>query len=262
MSSLGTTPRPFLPLSKTYGLLTKVQNASAYAFTTFTVIHGAQILAANVGGSRLSNHWILLGRPFYQDENLEKVLVTGSAVAHILAGLAKAGIRLYWNRNNNKSTTSKLPSTLLPYHHLAGYVLIPLAGLHYYLVRSLPIERYGDSAFIDFGYIAWGLQNKPVFTYGLHTALIIGASYHMVSGAKQLFTKKRKEQVTGTKVPQHGRSVEQKTIDGRHKKQQMIQKGLVAGLSLALISSMIIIGNDTKKIPLRLDFAKMYARII
>jgi hypothetical protein len=261
MSSFGTEPRPFLSLSKTYGLLTKVQNASAYVFTSFTVIHGAQLLAANVGGSRLSNHWILLGRPFYQDEHLEKVLVTGSALAHVLAGLAKAGIRLYWNRNNNKSI-SKQPSTLLPYHHLAGYALIPLTGLHFFLVRSLPIDYYGDSAFIDFGYVAWGLQNKPVFTYGLHTALIVGASYHMVSGAKQLFKRKSKKQVPESKIPQHSRAVEQKKADDRHRKQQMIQKGVVVGLSLALISSMIIIGNDTKKIPLRLDFAKMYARII
>lgn len=265
MSSLGTTPRPFLSLTKAYGLLSKVQNASAYAFTAFTVIHGTQILAANVGGSRLSNHWILLGRPFYQDEHLEKVLVTGSAVTHILAGLAKAGIRLYWNKNKTiqqqpEKNTSH--TSLLPYHHLVGYVLIPLAGLHYFLVRSLPIDYYGDSAFIDFGYIAWGLQNKPVFTYGLHTALIVAASYHMVSGAKPLFKRKNKKQVPVTKVPQHGRSVEQNTIDARHRKQQMIQKGVVAGLSLALISSMIIIGYDTKKIPLRLDFAKMYARII
>lgn len=259
MSSLGTAPRPFLSLQKTYGLLTKVQAGSAIVFSTFAVMHGAQILTANVGGSALANNWIMLGRPFYQDEHLEGILVTGSALTHVVAGLAKLGIRLYWN---NKLT---IPNpALLPHHALAGYLLIPLAGLHYYLVRHLPVDYYGDSSFIDFGYVAWGLQNKPVFTYGLHIALIAAGAYHLISGTNVAFQKLKsvKKQITHAKIAQHGKSVEQKNINDRILKKQMFKHGLVASVSVALISGLIIIGRDTKKIPLRLDFAKIYASIL
>jgi hypothetical protein len=115
---------------------------------------------------------------------------------------------------------------------------VPLAGLHYYLVRSVPIQYYGDSSFIDFGYIAWGLQNKPIFTYGLHTALAVAATYHIVSGTRYLLKKRAQ------------------------KKQHWIEKSVIAGLSIAFISGLFIIGKQTKKIPLRLDFEKMYQRII
>ncbi|KAI9359132.1 hypothetical protein BD770DRAFT_386653 [Pilaira anomala] len=272
MSSLGTAPRPFLSSQKAYGLLTKVQNGSAVVFSVFAVTHGLQILSANVGGSALANNWIMLGRPFYQDEHLEGILVTGSILTHVAAGLGKLGIRLYWNNNNKTTTTTTMRSkknpALLPYHGLSGYLLIPLAGLHYYLVRHLPIAYYGDSAFIDFGYIAWGLQNQPLFTYGLHTALVVAAAYHMVSGAKVAIWKgKRNEPIVAaaaatTKVPLHGKSVEQKKMDDKVKKNQLIRHGVVAGISVGLISGLIIIGIDTKKIPLRLDFAKMYSNIV
>ncbi|KAI7895006.1 uncharacterized protein EV154DRAFT_477781 [Mucor mucedo] len=223
MSSLGTSPRPFLSLQKTYGILTKVQAGSAVVFSTFVVMHGAQIVSANVGGSSLANNWIMLGRPFYQDEHLEGLLVTGSALTHVAAGLAKLGIRLYWNKKTGQG------SHLLPYHAATGYALIPLAGLHYYLVRHLPVDYYGDSSFIDFGYIAWGLQNKPVFTYGLHLALVVAGVYHSVSGIQvALGQLKKKKKPSHTKIPQHGKSVEQQKINEEVSKKHMWKGGLVA----------------------------------
>ncbi|CEP14503.1 hypothetical protein [Parasitella parasitica] len=259
MSNLGTTRRPFLSITKAYSLLTKVQTTSAVVFSTFAAIHGAQLLAANVGGAYLANHWLIVGRPIYQDEYMEGILVTGSAIAHVVAGLAKLGIRLYWNKNRSLRATITPPkheNNVLRYHGLTGYLLIPLAGLHYYLVRSLPIDYYGDSSFIDFGYIAWGLQNKPIFSYGLHTALVVAASYHMVSGIKYVFQRSDRpiEPVYLSQASQYDRS----QVD----RARWVQKSIIAGFSLALISSLVIIGKDTKKIPLRLDFAKMYARII
>lgn len=266
MSSLGTPRRPFLSLQRTYGFLTKVQAGSAVVFSIFSTIHGTQLLAANIGGSRLANHWIILGRPLYQDEHLEGILVTGSAITHVLAGLAKLGIRLYW-----KNISLVQSPALLPYHGLTGYLLIPLAGLHYYLVRALPIEYFGDSSFIDYGYVAWGLQNKPVFTYILHGSLVVAAAYHIISGSKLAFQRtfgrsKKTNAATAkhgnAKILRHGKSVEQKNINERLYKRRLVKHGIVTGVCLALLSSLIIIGRDTKKIPLRLDFAKMYARII
>lgn len=234
-SPLGTTKQPFLTLPKIYKLLTKVQNSSAYVFSTFTAIHGLQILAANTGGVALSNHWIILGRPLYQDEHLEGILVTGSAIVHVTAGCLKWIIRKFgWKQQQPDNANN-----VAPYHRFVGYALVPLAGLHYYLVRSLPIEYYGDSSFIDFGYIAWGLQNKPIFTCGLHSALAAAATYHIVSGSRYLLSKRQQKNKLG-----------------------WVEKSVIAGLSVAFVSSLFIIGYQTKKIPLRLDFEKMYQRII
>ncbi|KAI8351775.1 hypothetical protein EDC96DRAFT_518424 [Choanephora cucurbitarum] len=242
-SPIGTTPRPFLTTQKAYQLLTKVQNASAIAFTTFSILHGAQIIAANIGGARLSNHWILLGRPFYQDQHTEGLLVTGAGLLHVLAGLGKYGLRVYWKQPTNNT------------HRAMGYLLIPLMGLHYYLVRYLPVQYYGDSSFIDFGYVAWGLQNRPVITYSLHTALILTATYHIVGGIQKLLQKPIQ---TPRSVPQHGHNITHQEIEGQLRHKRRLQKGVIAGISIALISGMVIIGLDTKKIPLRHDFEQMY----
>jgi hypothetical protein len=208
--------------SKIYNALTKIQTVSALTFSGFVLMHGIQVIGANFGGSRYSNYAIMNFRPIYQDAHLEGLLVTGSAMTHVLAGLAKAALK---------------PSRKINNHRLAGYVLIPTAGLHYYLVRSIPIKYYGDSAFIDFGYIAWGLQNKPWFTYGLHISLALATSYHVVYGAQYL-------------------------IKAVRKSSNKVKNALAAGLGLALVSGLVIIGRDTKKIPLRLDFQKMYSMII
>ncbi|KAI8382270.1 hypothetical protein BD560DRAFT_386127 [Blakeslea trispora] len=243
-SPIGTTPRPFLTTQKAYQLLTKVQNASAIAFTTFSIIHGAQIMAANIGGARLSNHWILLGRTFYQDQHTEGLLVTGAGLLHVLAGLGKYGLRVYWKQPANDT------------HRAMGYFLIPLMGLHYCLVRYLPIQYYGDSSFIDFGYVAWGLQNRPVMTYGLHTALILTATYHIVGGIQKLFHKPT--QTPSSSVPQHGHNITHQQVQRQLRHKRRWQKSIIAGISIVLISGMVVIARDTKKIPLRHDFEQMY----
>ncbi|KAI9478535.1 MAG: hypothetical protein EXX96DRAFT_571284 [Benjaminiella poitrasii] len=217
----------FLSYPKTYQILTKIQNASAITFSTFTVVHVSQLLVANVGGVESANRWLILGRPFYQDAHLEGLVVTGAGLVHVAAGLGKWLIRrLYWPRSSTKR------------QNLTGYVLIPLAGLHYYLVRTLPQQQYGDSSFIDFGYVAWGLQNRPWFTYSLHIALILTGSYHVVAGISQLWNRQKSS-----------------------KRRRIVQGGVIAGLCLGLTSSLFIIGRETKKIPLRLDFENMYRRI-
>ncbi|KAI8987902.1 hypothetical protein BDF20DRAFT_998444 [Mycotypha africana] len=269
-------------LTKTYRLLTKAQNASAVAFSTFAVIHGAQVLVANVGGTRSANRWIILGRPFYQDEHLEGLLVTGSAVVHVVTSLSKLTIRYYWRRRKlsapsaeaastdkateKNSSSAQLSTNTLPYHRWTGYVLIPLVGIHYYLVRSIPLQYYGDSSFIDFGYIAWGLQNKPIFTYTLHTTLGIAASYHFVSGLSYLFRRRKSKsnQQSPEKLYKSGSSTLASGVplSNSSSTKNWIQKGLATTLSIGFIASIMIIGRETKKIPLRLDFEQMYKRMI
>ncbi|KAI9489623.1 hypothetical protein BDB00DRAFT_746138, partial [Zychaea mexicana] len=169
-------------LYKTYGILTTIQSASAVAFSSFALIHGSQIALANVGGPDMTNRWLLLGRPFYQDEHTEGLIVTGALTVHVVSGLAKAAIRRYWRgqQKQDNDTSSSYSSSnnsnnnagvLLPYHGATGYFLVPLVWIHYRLVRELPIKVFGDSSMVDVGIVAWGLQNWPVFTYAVHGAL-------------------------------------------------------------------------------------------
>ncbi|KAG1466843.1 hypothetical protein G6F56_004613 [Rhizopus delemar] len=257
MSSVDQTPRT-LSLTRAYNILTHVQSASAIVFSAYVVIHSTQILSANFGGVGLANRSLLLTRPFYQDKGMETVLVLGSAIVHVATGLAKFGLRVYWKQINTATHSS-----LLPYHRLIGHLQLPFIGLHYYLTRILPIQKYGDSSFIDFSYIGWGLQNRPIFTYGLHTTLVLGSVYHTVSGLSFIYSRYfKKSKLSEPKVPQHGKSVEQQQLNFKTKHNQQLKKALVAALSLSLISGLVIIGRDTKTIPLRLDFESMYSKIL
>ncbi|CEG71257.1 hypothetical protein RMATCC62417_07015 [Rhizopus microsporus] len=249
-------------LTHIYGTLTTIQSASALAFSTFVLMHGAQVISANVGGAQLANRTLLLTRPIYQDKGIETTLVVGSALVHVASGLAKFSIRLYWKQFGHNTAHP----ALLPYHRLVGHLQIPVVILHFYLTRLLPIERYGDSSFIDFGYIAWGLQNRPIFTYGLHITLILGSMYHAVSGVnfvfERLFGKKKMIADKTSKVSQHSKSVEQQSINNRINRQRLLKKGAFAALSLGLVSGLVIISRDTTKIPLRFDFESMYSKIV
>ncbi|KAI9283892.1 hypothetical protein BC943DRAFT_260421, partial [Umbelopsis sp. AD052] len=155
-------------LHQLYNGLTIVQSASALTFSVFYVTHATQFLAAPFGGIEASNKYLLLGRPLYQDEHLEPILVTGAASVHVLSGLAKGAIRQYWKRNSTADFTPR--STV--YHRRAGYALIPLVALHYTIARDLPQKYFGDSTFLDYSYIAFLLQKYPAATYIGHAALI------------------------------------------------------------------------------------------
>ena len=268
-------------LYKTYGILTTIQSASAVAFSSFVFIHGSQIALANVGGPDMTNRWLLLGRPFYQDEHTEGLVVTGALTVHVASGLAKAAIRQYWqgqrrqrqkqlNSNNNSNDdddaidtiisankNKKKNNGLLPYHHITGYFLIPLCWIHYRLVRQLPVKVFGDSAMLDVGIVAWGLQNWPVFTYTVHGALIGAAAYHIISGGatayQRTFTRKRK---IGSTTKKDDSSMTTTTTAKKSKKMTAI-----ATTGIVLLSGLIIIGRCTQKIPLRNEYASIYSMV-
>lgn len=245
-------------LAKVYGTLTTIQSASAVIFSSFLVIHGVQVAAATFGGPEASNRLLLLGRPVYQDEHTEGLLVTGSVIVHVASGLGKAGIRWCWdrsqkNKKNNKEGRSSSNTVqgeginnnnavLFPYHRAVGYLIGPALYLHFDLVRSLPRKYFGDSSMVDFSHIAWGLQNYPVVTYGLHSILIGTVAYHLVGGmpaaVRRTFKPKSKKPV--------GPSC-------------LMAAVLIGSFTF---SGMLAIGRQTRKIPLRHDYAQIYQSVV
>ncbi|KAG0170247.1 hypothetical protein DFQ28_002200 [Apophysomyces sp. BC1034] len=232
---------------KLYSALNFVQSASALTFSTFAVIHGAQIAAAAVYGIDVADRWLLLGRPFYQDQNLEGILVTGSAAVHILSSVAKKAL-------GHKSSMT----VVLPHHSWTGFVLVPLTALHFVLARKLPAKYFGDSAFVDFGHIAWGLQNWPIFTYGLHGALIGASAYHIVSGTsiaiQRVFGKSRKIEQRNLLKPKQTKRYQQRNT-------APFTTAVAAVIGLVLCGGLVAIGQ-AKKIPLRRDYAKIYQILV
>ncbi|KAI8391436.1 uncharacterized protein BYT42DRAFT_194339 [Radiomyces spectabilis] len=233
-----------LNLYKVHGYLTTLQNVSAATFVGFVVIHGAQIAVSLVGGIDQANNWLLLGRPFYQDKHVENIILNAATV-HVIAGAAKAGIRTYWNRHRASSTTSTSTTTttsqarhLFKYHREAGYALVPLVFVHAYLARKLPQIHFGDSAFVDFGLIAWGLQNRPLFTYTTHVALARSAGQHL-NQAKEAHI------------------VEQQ----RQKRMMHIKTAVATSVGAVLLGGLIVIGQ-AKKIPLRREYARIYQMML
>ncbi|KAG0069906.1 hypothetical protein BGZ89_001858, partial [Linnemannia elongata] len=90
----------------------RVQAFSAMAFSTFAMIHLVPPMLATVGGVEVANKALLWGRVYYQTYGLEQVLVSGSLLVHLGAGLCKAVIRMVWKvksyySGSSTSTTSR-----------------------------------------------------------------------------------------------------------------------------------------------------------
>ncbi|KAF9137146.1 hypothetical protein BGX30_010512 [Mortierella sp. GBA39] len=88
----------------------RVQAFSAMAFSTFAVIHLVPPMLASVGGVELANKALLWGRVYYQTNGLEQVLVSGSLLMHLGAGLCKAVIRMVWKAKSYYSGSSSSTS--------------------------------------------------------------------------------------------------------------------------------------------------------
>ncbi|KAI9028206.1 hypothetical protein CLU79DRAFT_832617 [Phycomyces nitens] len=219
-----------LGLQRVNGVLTFVQSASALSFSTFAIIHGTQIAIAAINGVDGANQSLLMARPFYQDKNLETILVTGAATVHVLAGLAKTAIR--------RSSKTLVPPSLPSLHRVSGFVLVPLVLLHHHLVRRLPAQYFGDSAFVDFGVVSWGLQNRPWFTWGLHTLLIGATVYHGVGGLRLAWRR-----VFGSSSLSAPKS-RSRSIVG-------------VGIGCVLFGGLIAVSR-TSKIPLRREYKEIY----
>ncbi|CAG8755294.1 16397_t:CDS:2, partial [Racocetra fulgida] len=58
--------------------------------------HLSATALATIGGIELTNKTIVLGRVYYQNSFLEPIVVAGSIWGHIISGLIKRGIKLYW----------------------------------------------------------------------------------------------------------------------------------------------------------------------
>ncbi|KAF9150038.1 hypothetical protein BG015_008151 [Linnemannia schmuckeri] len=109
----GTGGRGGFPSVGLYQGIGRVQAFSAMAFSTFAVIHLVPPMLASVGGVELANKALIWGRVYYQTYGLEQVLVSGSLLIHLGAGLCKAVIRMVWKvKSYYSGSSSTTPSAI------------------------------------------------------------------------------------------------------------------------------------------------------
>ncbi|SAM00788.1 hypothetical protein [Absidia glauca] len=253
-TSLPATPPPPSPtptrtiIYKVYGIANRVQAITAVGFTTFAVMHGLQIATGALRGVAAADSALLLTRPIYQDAHLEGWIVTGSVIWHLVAGTTKSILKPYLNITSTSGKTTTTTTPLLRYHDVTGQLLVPLLAGHYYLARGMPIKTMGDSAFVDFGIIAWGLQNKPVITWVWHTALIGVGVYHMAGGMQLAL-----QRTFGGKV--------KKAEAGGKKGLVSKTQGVALGISTILIAGLVATSR-MDKIPLRREYQDIYSQLL
>ncbi|CAG8812056.1 9691_t:CDS:1 [Cetraspora pellucida] len=289
-------PLPIIRVSKIYGYLTLVQVGTAAVFTTFLVTHLSATALATLGGIELTNKTIVLGRVYYQNRFLEPIIVAGSFWGHILSGLIKRGIKLYWKykkqdtrnlageahekvemivtdgpneqgvvvRKTMKKTTTTITGSyisraivlLLPYHHLAGYLLIPFVLSHAFIHRVLPRRHFGDSSMINASYVTLALKKWPRSTYLTFTMLIGLGVYHVCSGAPVVYKILRGSIIKNSDKP---------TSEATKKRLRIIRNGVIVSSIGLLATGLLVIGGKLRreniKIPLRPEYLKVYGHV-
>ncbi|RIB23939.1 hypothetical protein C2G38_2071373 [Gigaspora rosea] len=295
-TNTNSSPLPIVTVSKVYGYLTLVQAGTAVVFTTFLVTHLSATAVAVIGGIELTNKTIVLGRVYYQNRLLEPIIVFGSLWGHVLSGLIKRGIKLYWKYKKQdvrkltgevhekvekivtdekneqgaivRKITTKTTTTitgspisraivlLLPYHRLTGYLLIPSVLSHAFVHRALPRRHFGDSSMINATYVTLALKKWPRSSYLAFTLLIGLGVYHICSGAPVVY------RILKGKILKNG---DKQASEATKKRLRIIRNGVIVSSVGLLATGLLVIGgklrHDNIKIPLRSEYLKVYGRV-
>lgn len=153
------------------------QKWSAYAFSTFAVLHLSGVVVAPLFSIRAADSTFMFARTIYQNSLVEPTLVYGSAGIHLLTGVLLHCYKVFahrrdygnWRWGGNSSISS-------------GWLLVPLTLLHYIAVRGGPLFELGDSSDISLDYIKWSLDDDFWVTSVSLVSLVGVFTYHITSG--------------------------------------------------------------------------------
>jgi len=156
-----------------------------------------------------------------------------------------------------ESYVSRAMGSLFPYHHAAGYLLIPFVLFHSTISRVLPRKHFGDSSLINATYVTLALRRWPKTSYFIFSALIGLTAYHVTSGLPSV--------VKVIKGAIFKSSTADKSLPPTSKNiQKYIRTGAIVstigllGTGLLVISGKI--GRDPR-IPLRSEYLKVYGLV-
>lgn len=164
--------------SRLFPFLQKVQRYSSYSFTAFLTLHAASVIVAPVVSPELGNSTMQFTSAVYQAPAVEPILVYGSALAHVGAGLVLRAHKLYLDRvHYNKFLKGWANPTVL-----SGYVLMPIVVGHAVYHRIAPQWILGDSSMITLDYVAYSVHHHPILAWSALLSLVGVGVFHVSRG--------------------------------------------------------------------------------
>ncbi|KAG0358517.1 hypothetical protein BGZ54_010391 [Gamsiella multidivaricata] len=125
------------------------------------------------------------------------------------------------NSNKGGSGSGSAPG-LFPYHRLVGWLLVPFVLAHTYQMRVVPVKVFGDSAMVDYSFIAFLHRMKQPAPYVLLVGLM---AYHMFGGGPVAFNRA---------LP--------KSSERRVKAQELIRSRKARAVAAGVISTVALVG--------------------
>ncbi|KND03694.1 uncharacterized protein SPPG_01160 [Spizellomyces punctatus DAOM BR117] len=186
-----------MALSRFDRKLAYVQAGSGLAFSTFSCLHLAGHLSANIRFS-LADSALIAFREYYQHPFIEPFLIGVSLVAHIGSSVA----RVYIRRAAKAQRTSKkvvieekaqdggaaawptMATALreLNWHRYTGYILTSFIGVHVWATRITPLKIFPDPSIVDMSWLTSTLRNVPFLFPPYYFALGTAGIYHTLYG--------------------------------------------------------------------------------
>jgi hypothetical protein len=169
-------------------LVSRTQRYSSYVFSIFGLMHitNTAIIPLVTQSVATSDTYLLLTRPYYQSRLLEPLLVGAPIAIHVISGIA---LRIYRRRQaairyGAQSHAERRAIRWPPVSAISalGFALAPLAVMHRYIVRGLPLWYEGSSANSGLGYVAHGFARLPLLSFVGYTALVSVAAFHFTWG--------------------------------------------------------------------------------
>lgn len=218
---------PLVVAQSSIRVLNFTQRASALSFSSFLVLHFSAPLASTLAPSfaiseSYASGFMVLGRVWYQGDWSEAVVVWGSLGVHLGSGILGRLLKVYERKERRRRrkvnmlkedaenafaegkkeevTTIDVPLhttsylSLIPFHQLTGYLLLPLAIHHSWTHRLIPsdptppISGLSPTLF-SYSFVSYSLSSlsSARFLSALsYTAITVLGGYHALSGLRRI----------------------------------------------------------------------------
>jgi Protein of unknown function (DUF1691) len=171
--------------------VSRIQRYSSYAINTYLAMHvtNVSIIPLATRSIGASDSYLLLTRPYYQSPLLEPAVVLLPVALHVSSGLGLRLLRrrqsLRWYAGDNPTQEEKraVRWPRVTGTSALGMTLLPLALLHGFVNRAIPLRFEGGSSGIGLGYVSHAFAKHPWAAALAYVPLIAVASWHVTWGS-------------------------------------------------------------------------------
>ena len=187
------TSMPSTSPSRIPSALSAAQKYSTYPFLAFVGLHitNTAIIPLITRDLSVADNYLLLTRPYYQSELLEKAVLFAPIAVHVFTGVT---LRVYRRRQNAKrhgasthKERKKIPWPTLSLQSKIGYALYPMLAGHIFVNRILPLNIEGDSSGVGLRYVAHGFAKHPAVANVGYAVFVAAGVWHILGGAAKWF---------------------------------------------------------------------------